>query len=105
MPCVPDGPAAYLCTLPLREILAALIAEGIPALLSNTAGTFLCNYTLYTTLDALTRRDARIPAGFLHLPFLPSMVAAHALEEPSMDLALMARAVEIGLYLAIRSPT
>src|SRR5262245_22516292 len=46
-PCVPGGPAAYLSTLPLLSILAALLGEGIPAYISNTAGTFLCNQTLY----------------------------------------------------------
>jgi len=97
VPCVPDGPAAYFSTLPLREMLAALTAEGIPAAISNTAGTYLCNDISYTTLDALARRDPTIPAGFVHLPFLPSMVAAHGLEEPSMDLAVMARAVEVAL--------
>ncbi len=93
-PCVPGGPAAYLATLPLREILSELTAEGIPAYISYTAGTFLCNYTLYTTLHALAGRGAAVPAGFVHLPFLPSMVAAHGLEEPSMDLGVMARALD-----------
>ena len=97
VPCVPDGPAAYFSTLPLREMLAALTAEGIPAAISNTAGTYLCNDISYTTLHALARRGLTIPAGFIHLPFLPSMVAAHALEEPSMDLSVMARAVEVAL--------
>lgn len=97
VPCVPDGPAAYFSTLPLREMLAALTAEGIPAAISNTAGTYLCNDVSYTTLHALARRGLTIPAGFVHLPFLPSMVAAHGLEEPSMDLAVMARAVEVAL--------
>jgi len=97
VPCVPDGPAAYFSTLPLREMLAALTAEGIPAAISNTAGTYLCNDISYTTLHALARRGLTIPAGFIHLPFLPSMVAAHGLEEPSMDLPVMARAVEVAL--------
>lgn len=95
--CVEDGPAAYFSTLPLREILTALTAEGIPAMISNTAGTYLCNDISYTTLHSLARRGLSIPAGFIHLPFLPSMVAAHQLEEPSMDLAVMVRAIEIAL--------
>ena len=96
-PCVPGGPAAYLATLPLRAILAALTAEGIPAYVSYTAGTYLCNHTVYTTLHALAERGLAIPAGFVHLPFLPAMVAAHRLEEPSMDIGLMLRAVETTL--------
>jgi pyroglutamyl-peptidase len=96
-PCVVDGAVGYMSTLPLRGILGALTAEGIPAHISNTAGTYLCNYTLYTTLDTVNRRSRRIAAGFLHLPFLPSMVAAHDLEEASMDLPRMVKAVEIAL--------
>lgn len=96
-PCAADGPAAYLSTLPSRAILAGLAAEGIPAYLSYTAGTYLCNYTLYTTLHAVTGRGLAVNAGFVHLPFLPAMVAGHDLEEPSMDLALMLRALEIAL--------
>ena len=102
--CVEGGPAAYFSTLPLREILAALSAEGIPAAISNTAGTYLCNDTLYTTLDALARRGHSIPAGFFHVPFLPSMVTAHGLDEASMDLTMTTRAIEIALPLLGRAP-
>jgi pyroglutamyl-peptidase len=94
-PCVAGGLPAYFSTLPLRELLVALTAEGIPAYISQTAGTFLCNYALYTTLHALAGRSATIPAGFVHLPYLPATVAAHGLEEPSMDLGVMARALDI----------
>ena len=59
--CRAGGPAAHFATLPLRAILAALTAEGIPAYLSYTAGTYLCNYTLYTTLHAIAERAARHP--------------------------------------------
>ncbi len=94
---MPSGPAAYWTTLPLRDILAELTAAGIPAYLSYTAGTYLCNFTLYTTLHTLSARGLDVPAGFIHLPYLPAMVAARGLEEPSMDLALVERAVEIAL--------
>jgi len=96
-PCVTGGPAAYLSTLPLRPMLDALTAEGIPAYLSSTAGTYLCNQTLYTTLHEIDRRRLRARAGFVHLPLLPSMVAASGLDEPSMDLAVMLHAVEVVL--------
>lgn len=97
--CADDGPAGYFGTLPLREMLAALTAEGIPAAISNTAGTYLCNHVLYATLHHLAARGLSRPAGFIHLPFLPSMVAAHDRDEPSMDLSTMIRAVEVILPL------
>lgn len=94
-PCVAGGPAAYASTLPLRPLLAALTAAGIPAYLSNTAGTYLCNQTLYTTLHEIASRGLATRAGFLHLPLVPAMVAAAGVDQPSMDFATMLRAAEI----------
>lgn len=103
--CVAGGPAAYLSTLPLAAMLQALAAEGIPAYLSNTAGTYLCNQTMYMTLHEIERRELRARAGFLHVPLLPAMVAATGEDAPSMDFALMLRAVEVALgVIARRDP-
>jgi pyroglutamyl-peptidase len=103
-PCVPDGPAAYLSTLPLEAMLHALVVVGIPAYLSNTAGTYLCNQTMYTTRHAIAcAAEDGPPAGFIHLPLLPSMVAASGLDQPSMDLPLMLRAVEVCLGIVARA--
>lgn len=96
-PCVPAGPAAYFATLPLRAILARLTDAGIPAYVSDTAGTYLCNQTLYTTLNMVAGLSQPPRVGFMHLPLLPSMVAASGLDQPSMDLGVMRRAVEIAL--------
>jgi pyroglutamyl-peptidase len=99
--CVANGPAGYFATLPLQAILTELTSEGLPAYVSYTAGTYLCNYVLYTTLHVLAERGTATPAGFVHVPFLPSMVAAHGREEPSMDLGLMIRAAEITLRVLV----
>ncbi len=101
-PCVPGGPAAYFATLPLPAMLEALRAEGIPAYISSTAGTFLCNQTLYGTLHLLAGRPDPPPAGFIHLPLSPAMVAASGLDQPSMDVGLMVRALEIALGVVAR---
>jgi pyroglutamyl-peptidase len=98
-PCVPQGPAAYFASLPLPEILAALTADGVPAYVSNTAGTFLCNQTLYATLHEIAMRELTARAGFIHLPLLPAMVAASGVDQPSMDLPLMLRGVETALRI------
>jgi pyroglutamyl-peptidase len=102
-PCVPGGPAAYFSTLPLGGILDALVADGVPAYLSNTAGTYLCNQTMYTTRDLLERRGLAILAGFIHLPQSAAMVAASGLDQPSMDLPLMIRAIETALRVTAAS--
>jgi len=104
-PCVAGGPAAYFSTLPLAAILEALVAEGVPAYLSNTAGTYLCNQTMYTTRHLLERRGLAIPAGFIHLPQSAAMVAASGLDQPSMDLPLMIRAVETALRVTAGAVT
>jgi pyroglutamyl-peptidase len=104
-PCVAGGPAAYFSTLPLAAMLEALTAAGVPAYLSSTAGTYLCNQTFYTTRHLLEARALDIPAGFIHLPLSPSMVVAAGLEQPSMDVPLMVRAVEIALRVVTTDGT
>ena len=101
-PCVPGGPTAYFSTLPLPAMLQALVAEGIPAYTSNTAGTYLCNQTLYWTLHAVRTMPRPPRVGFMHVPLLPSMVAATGLEQPSMDFPLLLRAVETVLGVIAR---
>jgi len=96
-PCVADGPAAYFSTLPLAAILDALSREDVPGYLSNTAGTYLCNQTLYSTLHTIATGGRRTIAGFMHVPLSPAMVAASGLDQPSMDPGLGVRAIEIAV--------
>ncbi|MGO8919461.1 MAG: hypothetical protein ACLQJR_26460 [Stellaceae bacterium] len=101
---------ALSASLPLRAIEQALLAAGIPARLSNTAGTYLCNATLYALLAAVERRGWSIPCGFIHLPYLTEQVAemlaasrAGQLELhqradlASMEYAVMERALRLAL--------
>ncbi|MCC6470587.1 MAG: pyroglutamyl-peptidase I [Alphaproteobacteria bacterium] len=105
----PGGPAAFPTTLPNRAILNALLAAGIPARLSDTAGTYLCNACIYLTGKMLAERAAGAPFGFIHLPYMPEQVAAlvSAGSQPeqmaSMPLALMARATELAIETALQS--
>jgi len=96
-PCVAGGPVAYLSTLPLAGILDALGREGIPRYLSNMAGTYLCNQTLYSTLHTIVAERRRTIAGFMHVPLSPAMVAASGLDQPSMDPGIGVRAVEVAV--------
>lgn len=109
-----NGSAALLATLPNREIRDALLLAGIPARISATAGTFLCNATLYTTLSLAARKRRPPLTGFVHVPYLPEQIAellqsietARQLElhqradTASMDLAMMVRALEITVATA-----
>ena len=111
MPLDREAPAAIPSRLPLRAIERALLEAGIPARLSNTAGTFLCNATMYTFL----RQTVGVPCGFVHLPYLPEQVAsllARAKEQrtleqhqradyASMSLPTMLEAVRIILAVSL----
>jgi pyroglutamyl-peptidase len=74
-PLASKGPSALMATLPVREIETAMLGEGIPARLSTTAGTFLCNACLYSFLHIAEQHPHAIRCGFLHMPFLPEQVA------------------------------
>ncbi|HEX4998170.1 MAG TPA: pyroglutamyl-peptidase I [Terriglobia bacterium] len=65
---VRGGPAAYWSTLPIKSIVAALREKGIPAAVSQTAGTFVCNHLFYALMRLATRRRG-LRAGFIHLPY------------------------------------
>ena len=85
-PIVPEGPAAYFSTLPLRAMLGAMLAAGVPAELSLSAGAYLCNQVMYTLLHHLAQTGQNIPAGFIHLPALPQQAASAPVPYASMSL-------------------
>lgn len=91
-PIVPDGPAAYFATVPVREMAAAMQTGGIPCALSYSAGAFVCNDVLYSVLHHYHGTDTQV--GFLHVPFLPQQAKEN---QPSMTLDEIVR----GLTLAI----
>jgi pyroglutamyl-peptidase len=102
------GPDARASTLPCAEIRAALLAAGIPARLSNSAGSYLCNATLYSALGLCAA--PRIPCGFIHLPYASEQVAALLREgkgplngeslAPSLPIEMMVAAAEIVVQTA-----
>lgn len=93
----PEGPAAYFSTLPVREIYEQMLAEGIPAEISMSAGAFLCNQVFYTGLHILATQELAIPMGFIHLPSLPEQASRALSPIASMSLETSLRAVEIAL--------
>ena len=69
LPIVENAPAAYFSTLPVRDMVEAVKAAGIPCALSYSAGVFVCNDLLYTLLHRYDGTDVRV--GFVHIPYLP----------------------------------
>ena len=103
-PVVEGGAEAYRSTLPIHAILDRLLAAGIPARLSGSAGTYLCNALMYHALRACAEHAPGVPCGFIHLPYLPEQVASLLLQmrewakvelHQRADLASMALDVQI----------
>ena len=69
-----DGPAAYFSSLPLKAMIASIQAAGVPASVSNTAGTFVCNHLMYGVLHTLAQNCPTCIGGFMHLPYLKEQV-------------------------------
>lgn len=88
---VDGGPASYLSTLPVRELVEASLAVDVPAALSPSAGTFLCNETMYRSLHALRSAGRSTAAGFVHVPQLPEQAALRG--GPCMDAEVMVRSI------------
>jgi pyroglutamyl-peptidase len=109
------GAAARFATLPLRRVQEALLQAGIPARLSSSAGTYLCNKALYRFLGAIEESGRVVPCGFIHLPYMPEQVAgmiaemqaARSVERhrrpdvASMSPELMTEAVRIALEVTL----
>ncbi len=90
-PVVNDGPAAYFSTLPVKEMVAEMRKACIPASVSNSAGTFVCNHLFYGVMHRL--HDSAVRAGFIHLPLLPEQTL-HG-DEPSLSLDQMTRGLAV----------
>lgn len=91
-PVVPGGPVAYLSTLPVKRIVERLQEASIPATLSDSAGTFLCNHVSYAMLHHVERSGIPCQAGFIHIP-------------ADMPLALAVRGVRLAIEAAIQHET
>lgn len=83
------GAAAYFATVPVERMAAAILAAGLPGRVSNSAGTFVCNDTLYTLLHHYDGTGVRV--GFLHVPYLPEQGS------PSLPLPNTVSALEAAI--------
>ena len=97
-PIIVAGPAAYFSTLPIKSIVSGIREAGIPASVSQTAGTFVCNHVMYGLLHRLRRRKAR--AGLIHVPCSPEQAIGRP-GTPSMSLASVVLALEMAISIAL----
>lgn len=102
-PVAAHGPSAYFATVPVKAMARAIREAGVPAEVSNTAGTYVCNHLLYGVLHFLAASASGALAGFIHVPWSEEQ----ALEKPgapSMAITTMARGIEAAIVAALEHP-
>jgi pyroglutamyl-peptidase len=95
----PDGPVAYISGLPVKEIAAAIREAGIPSRVSDTAGTYVCNSLMYSTMRAVEWTD--VMAGFIHVPCSPEL--ASGTDKPSLEINDVARGLRIAIEVSLEA--
>lgn len=104
-PIVADGPTAYFSTLPVKAIVAAMRDAGIPASVSHTAGTYVCNHVFYGLMHLLATERPGTRGGFVHVPYANEQIAARgdaaSAQQPSLALATITQAVRIAVATSV----
>ena len=101
-PIFPDGPAAYFSNLPVKAMVQAIKDAGYPSVLSNSAGTYICNHVMYGILYYIEKEFPNVRGGFIHVPYAPSQ-AVNKPSTPSMALADITASLEAAVAAAVSS--
>jgi pyroglutamyl-peptidase len=101
-PVVAGAPTAYWSTLPIKAMVLAMREAGIPALVSNSAGTFVCNHLFYGLMHHLAQSGNKIRGGFVHIPYLP-VQAVRIGAQPSMAVETVVKGLEVALSTALNN--
>lgn len=80
-----DGPAAYFTTLPVKRMVQAMKAAGVPAAVSNSAGTFVCNHIFYGIMHYIANHAPTMRGGFIHIPYIPEQTTENGAASLSLD--------------------
>ena len=96
VPVFADGDAAYFSNLPIKAMVEYIKEAGLPAAVSNSAGTFVCNHLMYGVLYTIAKEFPQARGGFMHVPFIPEQVVARP-NTPAMALSDIARGIEAAL--------
>ena len=103
-PIVRNGPAAYFATLPIKAMALAMREAGVPAEVSNTAGTYVCNHLMYGVLHHLAGNGGAARAGFIHVPYAEEQVADKP-GRPSLSIDTMVKGVQAAIAAAVTHDT
>jgi len=90
------GDNAYFSSLPIKAIVEYIKNENIPASISNSAGTFVCNHLMYGLLYNIDKYSVTKKGGFIHVPYIPKQVLDKP-NTPSMDLNLIVKGLEAAI--------
>ena len=96
LPIRPDGAPAYFSSLPIKAMVQAIKKEGLPASVSNTAGTFVCNHLMYQALYLVEKKFPHVKAGFMHIPYMMEQVVNRP-TTPAMSLVDIRRGLEAAI--------
>ena len=102
LPIFEDGESAYFSNLPIKAMVKEMQENGIPASVSNTAGTFVCNHIMYGLLYMAHKKFNNIKGGFIHVPFIPSQVVDKK-NTPSMSLENITKGLECAIKAAVEN--
>ena len=91
-----DGQAAYFSTLPIKAMVQAIKEDGLPATVSNTAGTFVCNHLMYQALYLADKKFPNMRAGFMHIPYMTEQVINKP-NTASMNLVDVVKGIEAAI--------
>ena len=100
---IKNAPNAYFTNLPLKAILQVARSNGIPASISYSAGTFVCNHVFYTLMHWINTVNPAIKGGFIHIPYLPEQAAALG-AQPSMTQETVISGLKTILKTIIATP-
>lgn len=92
-----DGAPAYFTTLPVKAMVENIRNAGLPASVSNTAGTYVCNHLMYGVMYTIEKKGYDMRGGFMHVPFIPQQAVSRPAPVPYMALADIARGIEAAL--------
>ena len=100
-----DGDTAYFATVPVKAMVANMRKHGIPAHISYTAGTFVCNSVMYHVLYLLDKKFPGVHGGFIHVPYESSQVVDKPNGTPFMHVDQIAKALEYAIEAAVKGET
>ena len=97
----PDGENAYFTNLPVKNMVTEMRDNGIPAFVSNSAGTYVCNHVMYGLLYHINKRHPNMKGGFIHVPYIPEQVIGKP-GKASMSLADIVKGITCAIQAVLK---